>query len=295
MLTKRRIISLVALATLAAAVVVALWFSLPMLFNQEADRANPVAQPGPSATPNPTTEPALLSEAERAAKIREAVQAQPTPSPTPDQSVEPDTLSDAERAAKIREAVQAQPTPSPTPDQSIEPDTLSDAERAAKIREAVQAQADQRNPQIMTLEEAREVVPFQILTPEYLPEGYEPEEFVAVKKGPESGGREALSKPFVVKGVSINYLKVVGPSGSRRESISIEQEVGGRPPGSVGGAEKASVEDIGGLSADVWKGEMMTGAALVAVFWVDPSRGVGTSIASGASVEETLRVARSFR
>ena len=295
MFNRRRIISVAALATLVAALAVALWFSIPMLFYQEADLANPVAQPAPSPTPDQSVEPGPLSDAERAAKIREAVQAQPTPSPTPDQSVEPGPLSGAERAAEIREAVQAQPAPSPTPDQSVEPDTLSEAERAAKIREAVQAQADQRNPQIMTLEEAREVVPFQVLTPEYLPEGYEPEEFVAVKKGPESGGREALSKPFVVKGVSINYLKVVGPSGSHRESISIEQEVGGKPPRWVGGAEKAGAEDIGGLSVDVWKGELMTGAAFVAVFWVEPSRGVGTSIMSAASVEETLRVARSFR
>lgn len=146
----------------------------------------------------------------------------------------------------------------------------------------------------MTLEEARKVVPFQILTPEYLPEGYESEEFVAVIKGPAPGGREALSKPLVVWGVNAHYSRAGATSPSDGKLIFVEQHLYIGRPVDAGGV-KLGVEDIGGLEADVWLDKNLAGDEIVSVAWEDSSRGVGVNITSLASKDETLRVARSFR
>ena len=138
------------------------------------------------------------------------------------------------------------------------------------------------------------MVPFQILTPEYLPEGYEPEEFVAVVKGPAQGGREALSQPFVVLGVNTRYFDPSGTPPSIRKGIFVEQHLLIGRPKDAGGV-KIGVEDIGGFEADVWHAKTLGGDDLVLVFWRDASRGVGFHVISFASKDETLRVARSLR
>ncbi len=121
-----------------------------------------------------------------------------------------------------------------------------------------------------------------------------PDEFVAVRKAPAAGGVEALSQPYVVKAVAIQYHKADRPAGSRWDSIEIGQGLNVKTAGLVVGAKKTGVQDIGGFAADVWEGKTGQGDNLVALFWEDSSRGVGFNILSGASKAEALRVARSF-
>ena len=101
--------------------------------------ANPTAAPAPTATPQPTAVPAVVSPT---ATIIPAV---PTATPTP--------------------TATAVPKPAAVP-ATVEPDVLATLVTEGKVR-----------PDIMLLEQARGKVPFQTLPPEYLPEGYETEEY----------------------------------------------------------------------------------------------------------------------
>ena len=101
--------------------------------------ATSTAAPAATAMPQPTAVPAVVSPT---ATIIPAV---PTATPTP--------------------TATAVPKPAAVP-ATVEPDVLATLVTEGKAR-----------PGLMFLEQAREKVPFQILTPEYLPEGYEAEEY----------------------------------------------------------------------------------------------------------------------
>ena len=201
--------------------------------------------------------------------IAACTNAPPTPTPNFLNTVE----APVQRPLNSHDSAPSTPTPQPTPTVILTPkptiaprltyttaptDALTPAERDTLKREALRDQDPERNPQIMTLEEAGAVVPFQILTPEYLPEGYEPEEFVAVVKGPAQGGREALSQPFVVLGVNTRYFDPSGTPPSIRKGIFVEQHIFIGRPKSAGGV-KIGVEDIGGFEADVWQDKTLGG------------------------------------
>ena len=81
-------------------------------------------------------------------------------------------------------------------------------ERMATIAAIDRAASDQENFVIMTLDEARKLAPFQILTPGYLPERYVPQRFGGVIQGPASMRKEDLSKPYVVRGISLEYFEM---------------------------------------------------------------------------------------
>ena len=179
------------------------------------EAANPTAAPAPTATPQPTAVPAVVSPT---ATIIPAV---PTATPDP--------------------TATAVPKPAAVP-ATVDPDVLATLVTEGKER-----------PDIMFLEQAREKVLFQILTPEYLPEGYEAEEYkgdqyVMVLEGFKQ--RKRGDAPVrMVRGVMLTYHDRNIPADSFGLPIHIEQTLGGKGETTVGPAEKEpnpeSTEGVG--------------------------------------------------
>ena len=193
-----------------------------------------------------------------------------------------------------REGRDTQSDPNGEAAPTLRPGENIQAERIATIAAIGRTSSEQQSYVIMTLAEARKSAPFQILTPEYLPEGYAPQRFVGVIQGPVSMSKEDLSKPYVVRGIALEYFDADSISDPQAVGIRIEQ---GRhlrlhPAREFQGT---MLKDIAGFPADVWEEETIQGRRLVMMVWEDPSQRIGFHIIGETTVKEALRVARSLR
>ena len=133
----------------------------------------------------------------------------------------------------------------------------------------------------MTLEQAREVIPFQIQVAEYVPQGYALEEYVLILEGPGYGNE--------VRGVYMSYSAIDPERQQVPKQIVVEQQLGKKSEptvGIMGGQQVGSQmvepaelpqslpEDVGGFQADIWERSDPAGHDLTVVIWEDEDRGV---------------------
>ena len=139
------------------------------------------------------------------------------------------------------------------------------------------------SPEGMTLQEARSAVPFHILTPAYLPQGYRQWEKVFVQPDPLDIGR--------VKGVLLQYLPEASPGGEQDSpGILITQNTGSSSEISIANSLILPPVDIGRFQARV---EQSAGGT-TSIIWDDPDRSVYVWVESRISREELIKVARSL-
>ena len=154
-------------------------------------------------------------------------------------------------------------TPSPLPTRTATAAPIATVGPTPTIdRVAYEAELAKRFPRVMTLEKAREVVPFHIQVAEYVPEGYELGEHVRLMEGPDVGSE--------VKGVHIMYTpkdRVLPYS----NVVFVDQRLGKKGTPTVVGATRSPTEDVGGLEADVWEGENKLGRALLSCIGKTPA------------------------
>ena len=94
----------------------------------------------------------------------------------------------------------------------------------------------------MFLKHAQDKVPFQILTPEYLPEGYEAQEYngdqYAMLVESQQKKKRGEAPVSMVRGVILTYRDVNLLPGSSGHPILIEQTLGQKGDSIVGPAER---------------------------------------------------------
>ncbi len=147
-------------------------------------------------------------------------------------------------------------------------------------------------PAVMTLEEAREVLPFPIETPEYLPRGFVAEKVVSVTLQPPAGGQPEPDTVWRPVGVRSLYVPISPTSGDRQRFIMVEQSLLSGKPMVVDGKKK--VVPIGRRFADVWQTDNVEGHKFILVAWDEIAYGTATLITSTEDEEETLEVAWSI-
>ena len=149
-------------------------------------------------------------------------------------------------------------------------------------------------PAIMTMEEAREVLPFPVETPEYLPRGFAVERAVAVTLQPLRAGPPAPDNPLRPTGIMFRYIPISPATGDRQRFIMVEQSLLSGKPKVVMNGEKRVVP-VGQHSADVWQAANLDGEPFILVAWDETRYGTTILVTSTKGEDETLEVARSFR
>ena len=136
-------------------------------------------------------------------------------------------------------------------------------------------------PPFLTFEGAQENATFPILIAEHIPAGYKLDPWVLVLKGlpPESNK---------TRGVIVRYIREDG--GLPPLELAVEQFLGEQV--SSGGLVPSAPVMVGAFEAQVYE---VPEAGVVRLTWRDPEVGVVYDIQSPFDVEETLRVARSFK
>ncbi|MDE2779660.1 MAG: DUF4367 domain-containing protein [Chloroflexota bacterium] len=136
----------------------------------------------------------------------------------------------------------------------------------------------------MSLASARDAVPFYIMTPSYLPEGYEPLQKVFVQK--------ELTDTSRVKGVFLQYQKEGADNASREApSILIKQNAGTKAEMSIMNSLERPPVDVGGIEAEA----SLSSGGTFNLIWDDPGRRVYVWVESRISPEELIKVARSLQ
>ena len=147
---------------------------------------------------------------------------------------------------------------------------------------------------IVTMEEAREALPFPIETPEYLPEGFAVERGVLVTLQRLRGGPPTPDNPIRPSGVMFRYVPVNPTAGDRQRFITVEQSLLLGKPKVVMNGEKKVVQ-LGNRPADLWHTTNLSGNPFILVAWDETQHGTATLVTSTEGEQETLEVARSFR
>ena len=147
---------------------------------------------------------------------------------------------------------------------------------------------------IVTMEEAREALPFPIETPEYLPEGFAVERGVLVTLQRLRGGPPTPDNPIRPSGVMFRYVPVNPAAGDRQRFITVEQSLLLGKPKVVMNGEKKVVQ-LGSRPADLWHTTNLSGDPFILVVWDETQHGTATLVTSTEGEQETLEVARSFR
>ncbi len=147
---------------------------------------------------------------------------------------------------------------------------------------------------ITSIEDAQEHVPFDIVKPGYIPEGYELRDLTLIHS-PGSGGKVTEDNPLEVIGVMLSYANLAKSTADFTDTFFIEQFNGQRTPNyKVGNAGKNRQESIRGFGTDVWHGTNMDGRGQVILVWSDTDQGVIFNMAGYLTDEETIKVARSL-
>ena len=155
-------------------------------------------------------------------------------------------------------------------------------------------QSDESDPKVTGVKSVQELLPFDILTPTYLPSGYGVGQ-VSVQTRPKLvGGRVAFDEPPEPFGVVINYTTEEGIVPGKM--VLLEQSLGTVSPEDVmANGVKEDVVKLQGLDADLWKVQPASGLEMVALRWEDPVRGIVFDVTSFLSEDETLKIARSLQ
>ncbi|MDE2939950.1 MAG: DUF4367 domain-containing protein [Chloroflexota bacterium] len=142
-------------------------------------------------------------------------------------------------------------------------------------------------------------MPFGILTPGYLPEGYQADEYKGEQYAMLLEGfqqrRRGEAPVRLIRGVSLTYYDRTPPADTVRHVIQFEQTLGRKGETIVDPGEREPNEDIGGFEADVWRAWNLSGEEIIVLIWEDAFRGVRFEISGFVSKEEMLRIARSLQ
>ena len=147
---------------------------------------------------------------------------------------------------------------------------------------------------ISSIEEAQKHVPFDILEPSNVPEGYELRHITLIPS-PESGGRVTESNPLKIIGVMLSYVSSAKSTTDFTGTFVIEQFKGQRTSSyQVGNGEKNRSESIRGFDTDVWRGTNMDNKAQAILVWSDTDRGLIFNMAGYLTEDEIISVAQSL-
>ena len=141
----------------------------------------------------------------------------------------------------------------------------------------------QQDPRILTLEGAQEVVPFHIQKAEYIPEGYERDQWVMMLEGFAYGNE--------VKGVMTRYVPIGLKPFPFPHEMMVEQYLGEETT-DHGGLTPSSPENVGSFEAQVYE---IPEAGIIRLSWRDPEPGINFDVVSTFDKEETLRIVRSLK
>lgn len=138
----------------------------------------------------------------------------------------------------------------------------------------------QKEPPVLTLEAAQQLVTFPIRIAEYVPEGYKLEPWAIMLPGPMPGDAP--------RGVLVRY----SPEGQEWVPfLEVEQFLGGEVS-TPGNLVLSAPEMVGAFEAQVVE---VPEVGVIQLYWRDPELGVNYSVLSYLNMEETLRIARSFK
>ena len=170
-------------------------------------------------------------------------------------------------------------TPGPTAGQESPP--AGKPETAGFSPDATQMA--QRDPPVLTVRGAQELVTFPIQVAEYLPEGYELDPWVTMLKGPRPGDAP--------RGVSVRYIPEGGEPFPFAHELTVEQFLADERTHHSGQTPSAP-EMVGPFEAPVYE---IPEAGVIRLFWRDPELGVNYDILSSFNKGETLQMVRSFK
>lgn len=140
----------------------------------------------------------------------------------------------------------------------------------------------QRDPPILTVSGAQELVAFPIRLAEKVPEGYELDPWVTMRKGPMPGDAP--------RGVSVRYIPKVGEPFQRE--LIVEQFLGSEEGLYSDDLTPGAPEMVGPFEAQVYE---IPEAGVIRLYWRDPDLGVNYDVFGTLGKEETLRLVRSLR
>ena len=170
-------------------------------------------------------------------------------------------------------------TPDPTVGQESRPtrgvETEAPAPQATELA--------QRDPPVLTVSGAQELLTFPIRIAGYVPEGYELDPWVTMLEGPMPGDPP--------RGVSVSYIPEGGEPFPFPHELTVEQFLADERthPSDL---TPSRPELVGPFEAQVYE---IPEAGVVRLFWRDPEPGVNYDVLSSFNKEETLRIVRSFK
>lgn len=137
-------------------------------------------------------------------------------------------------------------------------------------------------------------VPFSVLEPESLPEGYELAQRELLRRG--QSGALTDKQAQEVTGVVLVYLESDTAAGAQKGTILLEQKLGSKNSGySIGHASKTGEEAIRGYNTDVWDGRNVNDVAQTILVWEDTDIGVRYTMATYLPLDEARAVAASLQ
>ena len=169
-----------------------------------------------------------------------------------------------------------------TPDPAIGQATPAASEAVTGDRAPEATEMAQRDPPVLTVGGAQALLSFPIRFAEDVPEGYELDPWVTMRKGPMPGDAP--------RGASVRYIPEVGEP-FRRELI-IEQFLGSEEGLYPDDLTPSAPEMVGPFEAQVYE---IPEAGILRLLWRDPELGVNYDAFSTLGKEETLQIVSSFR
>lgn len=140
----------------------------------------------------------------------------------------------------------------------------------------------QRDPPVLTVGGAQELLTFPLRFAENVPEGYELDPWVTMRKGPMPGDAP--------RGASVRYI----PEGGEpfQLELIVEQFLGSEEGLYPENLTPGAPEMVGSFEARVYE---IPEAGVLQLFWRDPELGVNYDAYSTLGREETLHIVSSFK
>lgn len=167
----------------------------------------------------------------------------------------------------------------PEPDAGRAKLAVSEAETVDRAPDATEMA--QRDPPVLTVSGAQELVPFPIRIAENVPEGFESDPWVTMLEGPMPGDAP--------RGASVRYVPKGGESFPRE--LTVDQFLGSEEGLYPDDLTPSAPEMVGAFEAQVYE---IPEAGVMLLFWRDPELGVNYDVFSSFGKEETLRLVRSL-
>lgn len=136
-------------------------------------------------------------------------------------------------------------------------------------------------------------VPFSVLEPQSLPDGYELAQRDLLSRGQSGSLTDEQARE--VTGVVMVYLETETAAGAQKGTVLLEQKLGRKNSGySIGHASKTGEESIRGFNTDVWDGRNVNDVAQTILVWEDTDIGVRYTLATYLPLDEARAVAASL-